>query len=371
MKKVANHLLSCRIATGFCDSIRSNGVTSVEGRKIGDESSAHVSVPPERSGSGNRHGDRGIRILGGLTFTLHHWSVPLSTNRRVELFLLGTVVVWAMNFTVVKFSLQEMDPMSFNSFRFVLAIGSMVLILSNSGQKLKVHRGDWPRLIGLGLLGHQLYQLLFILGLNWTFAANGAVMLGTTPVWVALATRLVFREPLRWSTWAGIVIAVLGVWLIMEGSESGLTLKATTIKGDLTVLLAAVVFGLFTFLSRPMLGRYTPIQLTTLVMVIGGPMVVLAGIPWILETDISGISWKAWVGVIYSGVLSIAVAFMIWNYGIRQVGAVRTSTFQNLVPVMGLIFGVVLLSEALLPLQYVGAAFTIVGIVLARRTPAA
>lgn len=275
-----------------------------------------------------------------------------------------------MNFTVVKFSLRVMDPMSFNSFRFFLAVGSMYLIWWKSGQSLVVRKGDWPRLIGLGVLGHLLYQLLFILGLNWTYAANGAVMLGTTPVWVALATRLLLRQPLRWSSWIGILVAVTGVWLIMEGSESGLTLEVTTIKGDLTVLLAAIVFGLFTFLSRPMLGRYTPIQLTTLVMFIGGPMVVLAGIPWILQTDFAGITWEAWVGVFYSGILSIAVAFMLWNSGIRQVGAVRTSTFQNLVPVLGLLFGVVLLSESLLPLQYVGAGLTVVGIILARRTPA-
>ncbi|MGM0505883.1 MAG: DMT family transporter, partial [Bacteroidota bacterium] len=176
----------------------------------------------------------------------------MRSKTRVELLLLGTVIVWAMNFTVVKFSLREMDPMSFNSFRFFLAVGAMYAILLRSGQKLTVRKGDWPRLIGLGLLGHLLYQLLFILGLNWTYAANGAVMLGTTPIWVAIVTRLVFRQPLRWSTWIGIWIAVAGVWLIMAGSETGLTLQAKTILGDLTVLLAAVVFGLFTFLSRSM-----------------------------------------------------------------------------------------------------------------------
>lgn len=289
---------------------------------------------------------------------------------RVELLLLLTVLIWGLNFTVVKYSLREMDPMSFNSFRFLLATGSMYLISLKSGQGLFVRSGDWPRLIGIGLLGHLLYQLLFILGLNWTYAANGAVMLGTTPIWVALATRMFLRQPLRWSTWFGILVAVTGVWLIMDGSETGLTLQATTIVGDLTVLSAAIVFGLFTFLSRSMLGRYTPIQLTTLVMLIGGPMVILSGIPWVIQVDWTQISAAAWGGVIYSGVLSIAVAFILWNYGIRQVGAVRTSTFQNLVPVIGLLFGVLLLREHLLLLQYAGVALTLIGIVLARRSRA-
>lgn len=292
----------------------------------------------------------------------------LSSKTRVELLLLLTVLIWALNFTVVKFSLREVDPMSFNSFRFLFAVIAMYVILRRSGQKLGVHKGDWPRIIGLGLLGHLFYQLLFILGLNWTYAANGAVMLGTTPVWVALSSRLFLGQTLRWISIAGIVIAVAGVWLIMEGSATGITLEAETIVGDFTVLLSAVVFGLYTLLSRPLLNRYSPIQLTTLIMFTGGVAVVLAGIPWVVQLDFTSVSAAAWGGIFYSGVLSIAVAFMIWNYGIRSVGAVRTSTFQNLVPVMGLLFGVLLLREQLLPLQYVGAGLTVVGIILARRT---
>lgn len=260
-----------------------------------------------------------------------------------------------------------MDPMSFNSFRFLLAVAAMYGILLRSGQKLVVHKGDWPRLIGLGLLGNLLYQCLFIIGLNWTFAANGSVMLGTTPVWVALSSRILFGKKLSWPAILGITVAVAGVWLIMGGSETGITLSSETILGDLSVLMAAMVFGLYTLLSRPLLGRYTPIQLTTLMMLTGGVTVILAGLPWVVQMDLASVSWAAWGGVFYSGVLSIAVSYMLWNYGIRQVGAVRTATFQNLVPVMGLLFGVVLLREQLLLLQYVGVALTVIGIVLARR----
>jgi len=292
----------------------------------------------------------------------------LKYKKIVELLLLLAIVIWALNFTVVKFSLMEIDPMSFNSFRFLLAIGTMYGILLRSGQKLVVHKGDWPRVIGLGLLGNLLYQCLFIIGLNWTFAANGAVMLGTTPVWVALSGWLFMRQTLRWYTILGIVAAFSGIVLIMEGSATGITLSAETIVGDLSVLLSAVVFGLYTLLSRPLLARYTPIQLTMLMMLTGGVAVILAGVPWVLRLDIGSISMAAWGGVFYSGVLSIAVSYMIWNYGIRQVGAIRTSTFQNLIPVLGLMFGVLLLKEELLPLQYLGATLTVVGIVLARKT---
>jgi drug/metabolite transporter (DMT)-like permease len=64
--------------------------------------------------------------------------------------------------------------------------------------------------------------------------------------------------------------------------------------------------------------------------------------------------------------LSIGVAYLIWNYGLQAVGAVHTATYQNLVPVLGLAFGVVLLNEQLTILQYAGSGLVVIGIVLAR-----
>lgn len=71
--------------------------------------------------------------------------------------------------------------------------------------------------------------------------------------------------------------------------------------------------------------------------------------------------------MIYSGALSIWLAYLIWNNGIVNVGPVKTSVYQNLVPVLGLIFGIILLNESLSYLQYIGSAIVVMGIVLTRR----
>lgn len=291
----------------------------------------------------------------------------MNRNKTVELFLLAVALIWAMNFTVVKASLNQFDPMSFNAIRFLMATAFMVFISIRRGEKLMVHKGDWLIIIGLGFLGNLLYQSLFIYGINFTFAANAAVMLGTIPVWIAIFGHFFFEERLTKIKLVGIICAFAGVILIMEGSEKGITLASETIVGDLIILASAFVFGIYTLLSKKMLTRYTPIQFTTLMMLSGGTAIVLAGLPWLLTMDFSKVTIAGWGGVSFSGFLSIALAYVIWNYGVRQVGAVRTATYQNLVPVLGLIFGVLLLNETLYALQYVGAATVIAGIILARR----
>lgn len=243
----------------------------------------------------------------------------------------------------------------------------MVLVLYRRGHRLTIHKGDWPSIILLGLLGNLVYQCLFIFGISYTFSANAAVMLGTIPVWIALFGHFFFDERLtRYKVW-GVVCAFIGIILIMEGSEKGITLKSETIIGDLIILASAVVFGVFTLYSRRLLARYTPIQFTTLMMLTGGTALIIAGLPWVWKLDFAAVTIGGWTGTVYSGLLSIAMAYIIWNYGLRQVGAVRTATYQNLVPVMGVLLGFLILGEKLLLLQYIGCGFVIAGIVLARK----
>lgn len=291
----------------------------------------------------------------------------LNRNFVVEALLLLVALIWAFNFTVVKVTLEQIDPMSFNAMRFTMATLFMLFVLVRRGQTLKIHPGDGLKIVLLGLLGNLTYQCLFIIGISYTLAANAAVMLGTIPVWIALLGHFFFGEKLNRYKTIGIFFAFAGVALIMEGSEKGITLASETIIGDLIILSSAFVFGLYTLFSKRMLSRYTPIQYTTLMMLTGGVALIIAGIPWLIQLNYSAVTPMGWGGVLYSGLLSIGMAYMIWNYGIRQVGTIRTATFQNLVPVFGLLFGVLILNEVLFSLQYLGAASVVAGIVLARK----
>jgi drug/metabolite transporter (DMT)-like permease len=86
-----------------------------------------------------------------------------------------------------------------------------------------------------------------------------------------------------------------------------------------------------------------------------------------LNLNFSSVSHLAYGGTIYSGLFSIGAAFLIWNYGLKQVGAVRTATYQNLVPVLGLILGFMVLGEKLAFVQYLGSIVVIAGIIQTRR----
>ena len=93
---------------------------------------------------------------------------------------------------------------------------------------------------------------------------------------------------------------------------------------------------------------------------------LMVGLPSLTQVNWAGISLKGWGGLIYSGLLSIGLSYLIWNDSVSKIGAVRTATYQNLVPVLGLVFGVVLLQEALTLQQYSGSSLVIIGIIFSR-----
>lgn len=284
-----------------------------------------------------------------------------------DLTLILVAVIWALNFSIVKISLEEIDPFSFNAMRYVLASGLLVAAAKMRGYDLKVRKEHFWKLVGIGIVGNLIYQLLFIVGINYTYSANAAVMLGTIPIWVAILSQLFTDEKLTPAKTLGITLAFTGVAFIIIGGDNELSFASDSFKGDVITLLAAGAWGVYTILSRRYLKFYNYNQYSAFMSVVGVIALGLVGLPFLLKLDFGQISVAGYGGVVYSGLLSVGLAYLIWNNGIHKIGAVRTAAYQNLVPVLGLIFGVLILDEALTVFQYIGSGFVILGIILTRK----
>ncbi|HLR90881.1 MAG TPA: DMT family transporter [Balneolaceae bacterium] len=289
------------------------------------------------------------------------------SNIGTDLSLAFIAVIWALNFTVIKATLVEFDPYTFNMVRFVLAALFMWAVLIRREGGMTIHKKDWKWLIPISILGNLIYQGLFIIGIDLTYAANAAVLLGTIPIWVALFSHLFGVEKINRLAALGIFFAFAGVLLIIMFGKNPISFGSDSFTGDILITLSAIVWGAFTLLTKPFLGRYTPLQFSTFMTTSGAISFILVAIPFYPDVDWGGLSTAAWSGAIYSGLLSIGLAYLIWNNGLKKVGVVRTATYQNLVPVLGLLFGLILLGEALQPLQYLGSAVVIAGILITRR----
>lgn len=284
-----------------------------------------------------------------------------------DLTLFCVAFIWALNFSVIKASLEEIDPYSFNAIRFILAALFMWFVVLWRKKWFSVPKEDIVTLLMLGLVGNLLYQWLFIVGIDLTLSANAAVMLGTIPIWIAIISHFLKLEKMNAFKTAGVILAFAGVAAIIAGGDNPVSFESDTFKGDILIIIAAVTWAVYTIQSKKILDRYTPLQFSALMTTAGAVFLTLLAFSGKADTNWNAVSLPAFGGMLYSGLLAIGVAYLIWNNGLVKVGAVRTSMYQNLVPVLGLIFGVVLLNESLDWLQYTGSAIVVTGIILTRK----
>ncbi len=280
-----------------------------------------------------------------------------------QLSLIIVAVIWALNFSVIKVTLEEIDPFSFNALRYVFAALILITVTKWRGFNIFVKKEHLLPLIGVGIVGNLVYQVVFIVGVNLTNAANSAVILGTIPVWIALFAHIFTDEKLNFNKLIGMLSAFLGVGLIIFGREGGFSFNSSNALGDLIVLGSAIAWATYTILSKKYLKLYNSSQYSAFISLVGVVGLLIVGAPSLIKTDFSSISMAGYGGILYSGILSVGLAYLIWNRGVHLIGAIKTAAYQNLVPVLGLIFGIVLLGETLSLIQYVGCFFVIFGIV--------
>jgi drug/metabolite transporter (DMT)-like permease len=287
----------------------------------------------------------------------------------IDIALLGVVVIWGVNFTVVKSALAEMTPLAYDAVRFSTASLFSLILARVVERDLHIARRDWAYVFLLSLIGNFLYQILYINGLARSRAGNTSLILSTSPIFVAIFGTLTGQERLRWRNWLGIFLSFLGIYLLVVGSRSGLALNSETLLGSLLVLAAASTWGLYTVLLKPLVQRYSPTKATAWIMSATTPLLVLAALPDIRQQDWGAVSPQSWLGLLFSSALAIAIAYVIWNTGVRRVGSARTAVYNYLTPLISVVVAWIVLGEAIRPVQALGAVAIVLGVVLGRYRP--
>lgn len=292
-----------------------------------------------------------------------------SRHLPTDLGLLLLAVIWGINFSVMKVVLDELSPLALNALRFPLAAAALwVVVAGRPGPRLPTP-ADRARVLTLGLLGHVVYQLSFIFGLDWTLAGNASLLLATTPVWTVILSAAVGHERPTTGVAVGVSATIVGMTLVVVGRGEAVTLGSETLRGDLLIVVASILWSLYTVGGRSPIGTYGPLRMTAWTVWVGTPIVVALGLPSLAATDLTTVSVGAWLGVAYAGFLSLGLAYLLWYRGVQKLGNNRTAVYSNLVPVAALITAWLWLDEVPTVLQLVGALVILTGLTVARRGP--
>jgi drug/metabolite transporter (DMT)-like permease len=287
------------------------------------------------------------------------------TFSLTDLGMLLVVLIWGGNLTITRDVFHSIGPLPFVGMRFGAGLLLLVAIVYATGDNLRVVPSVRSRIIWLGLIGNTLYQLFFQIGLSLTSATHTALMLATAPIWIALIESFRGHERMSRAAWGGILLSFAGIALVLAGR--GAQALDGAILGDVLVLLSAVCWAIYTLGAKPVLAQYSALKTTTLTMLSGTPILVLAGLPGMLGLSWGAVPLSGWVGLAYSAALSLVLAYVIWYSSVQKVGSVRTGIYANLVPVIGVAIAWAVGGEQVGLPQIGGAALILAGVWLTRR----
>jgi drug/metabolite transporter (DMT)-like permease len=297
---------------------------------------------------------------------------------RIDALLVLMVLIWGANFSVIKRAFLEIPPQPFNALRLVIAALVFAGAIAWAKRRARgapgqlssvvhtthdVTRRDWLDLAVLGLIGHFLYQICFVGGVAITSVSNAALIIGATPVVVAIASALLGRERLGRLHWVGAALSVTGIYFVVG---LGASFGGATLRGDLLVVGSIFCWAAYTLGAGRLMARHSPLYITGMTMVVGAIPYVAVALPQMLEVDWRQVSVAAWASLVFSALLALNVAYLIWYVAVRQLGPARTAIYSNVVPIVAIAVAAVWLKEPLTRSKLVGAAAVLTGVALTR-----
>lgn len=278
------------------------------------------------------------------------------------------MVLWGFNFVALKLLLKGhvVTPGTAALGRWFLMAAFLLVYCRWKRISLKMPKADAWRVHLQGFLSMGVYMVLFTLGMNYAAPAEGAIILGCSPVFTLLLAVMLGQERFRLVILIGTLIAFFGVGLVVLTSPDS-KVGSDELKGDLLLFASAFVWAMGTVISRPLVARMDPIALTTLAM----PSGLLALLPFggvgLVNTDWQRVSVVEWSMLLYFALFAGAVGFMGFYTGVRKVGAAGAMLYQYFVAPLAAISSLIFLGKGLVPLQLVGLLVVISGVWVANQ----
>lgn len=273
-----------------------------------------------------------------------------------------TIIIWGTTFISTKILLVDFQPVEILFFRFVMGLLALLLVYPH-----RLKGTTWKQeltFIAAGLCGICLYYLLENIALTYTMASNVGVIISIAPFFTAILTHLFVKgeEKLRANFFLGFVVAMAGIFLI---SFNGSKLELNPM-GDLLALLAALIWACYSVLTKKISSfGYNTILTTRRVFFYGILFMIPTLFLFDFKLELTRFANLVYLfNIIYLGLGASALCFVTWNFAVKVLGAVKTSVYIYMVPVITVVTSVLILHEKITVLAGVGTLLTLAGLFL-------
>jgi drug/metabolite transporter (DMT)-like permease len=286
------------------------------------------------------------------------------------LMLLVTMVIWGSTFVVTKGINDQVQPFTLAFVR--VAIGALVLLSctfvrqARGGEHSRWSTLPWGTMVTMGLIGVVMYYAVFNYSLVYTSASQGALVQSCIPAMTALVAVLWLREHASALRWGGIALSMAGIVIVFSGS--GAQYGSASLLGNLLMFISAVLWGIYTSMAKRV-ANFDPLQVTGGIIGAGALLLLPLAAFEVAADGMPQVNLQGWLGMAYLGAGASGLAYMLYSAALRHVDASEAGVYTNLIPIVGVVTGM-MLGEPLSLRAIAGGLVVLVGVWLTSRQPA-
>jgi drug/metabolite transporter (DMT)-like permease len=277
---------------------------------------------------------------------------------------LGAASIWGGMYVVSKVVLEIIPPFALVSIRLVLGILTLAIVLWLRGFP-NLTRRRFLQVLGVGFVGYGVSLSLQFLGTKLSTAANGSLVTSATPAFVLVFAALLLKERITRLRLISLILATLGVVAVIDPRSA--ELNPDLFLGNLSLIGAGITWALYSVLVRKTTQNLDVLPFSLIAFLGGLPITLPVGVWEIATLGIGEITLGVVGGILFLGVISTALAMVLWNTAFAFVDASLASLTFFAQPVVGTLLGWLFLGEQITPLFLLGGFLIGLGLVIASR----
>lgn len=281
---------------------------------------------------------------------------------KINKLLLGAIILfllflWSSNYAVVSYALNSVSPEGLALSRF--AIASLLLLVVAVIKKIKIPEvKDIPVITFCGFMGVTFYNFALNFSERTVTAGSASLILNTYPIFVTLLSGLILKEKVSILKWLGIMISFGGILLITLGeNKAGVSINV----GIFILLLSAIAISCFDVAQKKLMGRYTPLEVTSYFIWTGTLFMAVVCTPALIK-DMAVMKPDALLSIIYLGIFPSTMACLLWANLVSRYPLSALSGIFYIIPFFTMLLAFILMHQTTSLLAVVGGCIALMGV---------
>ena len=291
-------------------------------------------------------------------------------NWQFQTMMLLCIIVWAMAFPFIKISLEGgLSFINLTIMRFlVVCITFLILLFLKNNLFSKLQKKDILPIFLLGFFGVIVYHLGLNYGEQLVSPGAASLIIATIPIFVVILAILFLKERIGIVKIIGIILGLSGVVIISIWGRENTTLDFRYLLAAFAILMAAIMGSVYTIAGKKLLTRYNALSLTVYAMLLGS----IGLLPFVLFSSnlfqqISNMSLTVWGAVIFLGLFSTVIGYIIWYIALEIKAASDISVYLYAIPVLSTIISYFLFEDQITYFFIIGGILVILGLALVNK----